>query len=144
MNQDSTQFTPQGTDGLQTPVPMAPEPMMSKKRSKLATWTLIVNVVNYGLPLLAAGIYFAGIASGAIDLYDMGVGILLALVIMAFMGFMSLVSVATLVLDIVYLVKGKPQGKARVWVIISLTVYGLLSLVGLALSIYLMLQQQPY
>jgi hypothetical protein len=143
MNQDSTQFTLQDTDGLQTSVAPA-EPMMPKKRSKLATWTLIVNVVNYGLPLLAAGIYFAGITSGVIDLYDMGVGILLTLVIMAFMGLMSLVSVATLVLDIVYLVKGKPQGKAKVWVIISLTVYILLSLVGLALSIYLMLQPQPY
>lgn len=148
MNQEPNQLAPQDTDTLQESVAppsfMTPEPVVSKKRSKLAVWTLIVNIANYGLPLLVAALYFIGLLTGAIDLNDMGVGILLTLGIFVFLGFMSFVGVATLVLDIVYLVKGKPQGKAKVWVIISLTVYALMSLAGLALSIYLMLQPQPY
>ena len=148
MNQDPNQFTSQDPvtlrESVAPPSFMASEPVMPNKPSKLAMWTLIINIANYGLPLLVAALYFAGIFTGVIDLSDMGVGLLLTLGIFAFLGLVSFVNVATLVLDIVYLVKGKPKGKAKVWVIISLVVYGLLSLAGLALSIYLMLQQQPY
>jgi|GEM_PF-3849598 len=147
MNQEPNQYSPQDPMSLQASVAslssVASESVVPKKRNTLAVWTLIVNIANYGLPLLAAILYFSGIATGAIDLNDMGVGILLTLAIFAFLGFMSFVSVATLVLDILYLVKGKPKGKARVWVIISLAIYGLVTLAGVGLSVYLMLQQ-PY
>lgn len=147
MNQDPNQSISQDPvtlhESVVPPSYVVSEPVMSHKPSKLAMWTLIVNIINYGLPVLVAVLYFAGIFTGVIDLSDMGVGILLTLGTFAFLGLMSFVNVATLVLDIVYLVKGKPKGKAKVWVIISLVVYGLLSLVGLGVSIYLIFQQ-PY
>jgi hypothetical protein len=91
----------------------------------LGLWALILNLAYYGLPILLIGIYLLAYATGGIDTNDMGQGILLFLAVLAFLGFISLVGVAMLILDILYLVKAKPKGKAKVWVIISLAVYGL-------------------
>ena len=140
MNQEPTQFTPQDS-------PVAPQastnppvfvaavqaPLAPKKRSLLGLWALILNLAYYGLPLLLIGIYLLSYATGGIDTNDMGQGILMFLAVLAFLGFISLVGVAMLVLDILYLVKAKPKGKAKVWVIISLVAYGL---AGVAIAAY--------
>lgn len=132
MNQAPTQFTPQDLPAapqISTNPPVfvapAPAPVAPKKRSMLGLWALILNLAYYGLPILLIGIYLLAYATGGIDTNDMGQGILLFLAVLAFLGFISLVGVAMLILDILYLVKAKPKGKAKVWVIISLVVYGL-------------------
>ena len=132
MNQEPTQSTPQDpftTPQIATNPPAfaAPTqaPVAPKKRSLLGLWALILNLAYYGLPLLLVGVYLLAYATGGIDTNDMGQGILIFLAVLAFLGFVSLVGVAMIVLDILYLVKAKPKGKARVWVIISLVAYGL-------------------
>ena len=130
MNQEPTQFTPQDpftTPQVATNPPAfaAPAPVAPKKRSLLGLWALILNLAYYGLPLLLVGVYLLAYATGGIDTNDMGQGILIFLAVLAFLGFVSMVGVAMIVLDILYLVKAKPKGKARVWVIISLVAYGL-------------------
>lgn len=147
MNQDNFPNPEQNqTPVLQQPTPQPPVSMtppvfvpgsnveqgtssVAKKRSKLAIWVVVLNLAYYLLPILAVGIVLGLVVlnstQGADAVNNFGFGLMLVVGAVLFFGLISLIGVAMLVLDIIYLAQGKPKGKAKILTIISLGVYAL-------------------
>lgn len=108
-------FAPADETGVAAPHPAG-------KRSALGVWVWIVNGILYSLPLLAfilIFIFFLLLAvgrSGAellLFFFVMGVGIYWLMALMAVVG------APVLILNLVYLVRVRPSGAKRIWLIIS-------------------------
>ncbi|HEX7484482.1 MAG TPA: hypothetical protein VF281_05030 [Candidatus Saccharimonadales bacterium] len=113
---------------------LPPLSAVPKKWSKLAVWTLVLNIIHYSMPLIFFCTWLIIVASGGIQANDPRIGIFAIFISLFFFSFVLLVGPAMLVLDILYLVQVKPRGKVKALIVTSLTLYGLMLLVSIIVN----------